>query len=793
MLKREIVRPPEHIYPADEWRIVEQRWPGEFLDRTETAFSLSNGYLGVRGTLEEGRPALSPGTFVNGFHETWPINHAEHAYGLATTGQTIVNVPDATGFGLYVDDEPLFLPVANLREYRRVLDFRAGTLTREVQWSTPSGAHVLVRSCRLVSFEHRHVMAMWYEVTLLTHAAPVVLTSQVVNRQDTTPAGAGVSTDDPRLAHRFDHRVLEPHIARADGDRIVLGYRTANSHMSLAVAVDHVVQVEDRHEWSTTVSPDTSALVLSVDATPERPIRLWKYVAYHSSRSAPPEELVERAERTVRRVSRNGFEALASAQRDNLDQFWSRADVQVTAPEVGARLQQAVRWNLFQLGQASWRAEGAGIPAKGLTGQAYEGQYFWDAEVFVLPFLSYTQPRIVRNLLRFRHSMLDQARARARVLDLDGALFPWRTINGEEASAYYQAGTAQYHINADIAHAVEKYVRVRDDVGFLVEAGAEILIETARMWADLGFYRDDGRFSIHGVTGPDEYTTVVDDNVYTNLMARKNLRTASRAFRRLQQERPADAAALAERLRLTEAEVAGWDRAAEAMYVPYDDVAGIHPQDSTFLDKEPWDLEHTPAERFPLLLHFHPLVIYRHRVIKQADVVLAMLLLGDEFTQEQKRRNFEFYDPLTTGDSSLSSAVQSIIAAEIGEDERSMEYFRQALLMDLADVAGNVSDGIHIAAAGGVWMGLVFGFGGVRDHGGRLTFTPHLPPIWDTLAFRLRFQARTVRVELDHRTERYALEDGDALEVEVRGAPYKLMVGDPLELSVPRPTPTSSH
>jgi alpha,alpha-trehalose phosphorylase len=336
------------------------------------------------------------------------------------------------------------------------------------------------------------------------------------------------------------------------------------------------------------------------------------------------------------------------------------------SPTIAVRAQQAIRWNLFQLAQATWRAEGSGVPAKGLTGGAYDGHYFWDTEAYVVPFLAYTQPRTARNLLRFRHSMLPKARDRAATLGQRGATFPWRTINGEEASAYYQAGTAQYHLNADIAYAIRRYVDVRGDDQFLVEAGSELLVETARMWEDLGFYGADGRFHIHGVTGPDEYTAVVNDNAYTNLMARLNLRYAASAVRRLEADHPAAFAALVAAVGLDPSEADAWDRAAGLMHVPYDDARGITPQDETFLDREVWDLEATPAEQFPLLLHFHPLSIYRRQVLKQADVVMAMFMLGNEFTRDLKRRNFEYYDALTTGDSSLSASIQSIVAGEIG-------------------------------------------------------------------------------------------------------------------------------
>jgi alpha,alpha-trehalose phosphorylase len=462
MLKREFATPPEHVYPPDEWRVVERRFDDEHRERGETVFALSNGFLGVRGTYEEGRPALEPGTFVNGFHETWPILHAEEAYGLATTGQTIVNVPDATIIKLYVDDEPLYLPTARLRHYERVLDMRAGTLTREVEWSTDAGKHVRVRSSRIVSFEHRHVLAMSYEVTLLNDGGPVVLSSQVLNRQDARleDERPGTRREDPRLARRFTQRVLNGQVVEHEDHRILLGYATAHSGMTLGIGVDHVVECADPHGVEVTAGVDLGKVVVTADLTPGTTLRLVKLATYQSSTAVPSRELVDRCRRTLARTVREGFDALVASQRANLDRFWDRADVRIDVPDDPVRAQQAVRWNLFQLCQASWRAEGSGIPAKGLTGQAYEGHDFWDAEIYVLPFLAYTQPRIARNLLRFRYAMLDTARARARTMSQRGAMFPWRTINGEEASAYYQAGTAQYHINADIAHAIQRYVDV---------------------------------------------------------------------------------------------------------------------------------------------------------------------------------------------------------------------------------------------------------------------------------------------------------------------------------------------
>src|SRR3954447_4151136 len=644
MLKRSVEPPPEHLFPTDEWRLREARWSEPYYKRAETAFALGNGYLGIRGTHDEGRPVGAAGTFVNGFHETWRIIHAEDAYGLARTGQTIVNVPDPSVIRLYVDDEPLYIPTARLRSYERVLDMQAGTLTRELEWATPAGRHVIVRSCRLVSLRHRHLAAISYEVLVKDGDAPVVISSLVVNRQDARPDRRRRRGAAPRLATDIPHKVLNADVVELQDERMLLGYRTTNSRMTLGVGIEHVIESAAPYETAATLDGETGELLLSVEAERGVPIRLVKLVSYQSSRSETPRELVERCGRALNRARSGGFDALRTAQREHLDRFWDRADVRVEAGRTNARLQQAIRWNLFQVAQATWRAEGAGVPAKGLTGQAYEGHYFWDTEVYLIPYLAYTHPRVARNLLRFRTSMLPYARERARELGLRGALFPWRTINGEEASAYYQAGTAQFHIDADVVYALQRYANITGDDDCLFDVGAETLVETARLWEDLGFHADDGRFHIHSVTGPDEYTTVVNDNTYTNVMATLNLRFAAATVRRLQRERPRLLAALVHELGLRLEELDAWERAADAMHVPFDAGRGINPQDANFLERERWPFETTPAEHYPLLLHYHPLTIYRHQVIKQADVVLAMFLLGDQFTDELKRANFDYYD-----------------------------------------------------------------------------------------------------------------------------------------------------
>jgi alpha,alpha-trehalose phosphorylase len=770
---------PSQVYPVDEWRLVERRFSRKLLPRVETLFALANGYLGMRGNHEEGRPAHEHGTFIAGFHETWPIVHAEEAFGLAKTGQTIVNVPDAQLIKLYVDDEPLFLPTAHLSSYERILDMREGVLYRSLVWETASGKQVRVRSRRLISLRHRHLAAFQYEVTVLNADAPIVISSQLLNREDADAPDEPHMKVDPRTSRSFADRVLEQRLKRVEDARLILGYRTTSSRMTLACGVDHVIETGNDYQLASDATEDLGKVVYIIEAQAGEPVSLTKYATYHTSRNVPARELVDRASRVLRRAVDLGIDSLVATQRELVGQFWDRCDVVVAdQPEI----QQAVRWNLFQLMQASERAEGEGIPAKGLTGSGYEGHYFWDIEIFVLPFLSYTEPRIAKNLLRFRHSMLPKACDRARELSHVGALYPWRTITGDEASAYYAAGTAQYHLNADIAFAIKRHVDITADLELLADGGAEILLQTARLWEDLGFYDDDGVFHLHSVTGPDEYTTVVNDNAYTNLMARQNLRYAADVLDLMQEAEPDRYRMLCRDAHLQPDEPAAWRRAADAMYVPYDEKRGVHPQDAHFLEREVWDFEGTPPEKYPLLLHYHPLVIYRHQVIKQADVILAMFLLGDEFSHEQKARNFAYYDPLTTSDSSLSPPVHAIAAAEIGEAAAALDHFRLALFMDLADVGANVDHGVHVASAGGVWQALVSGFGGLRDYDGQVSFDPRLPREWTGLSFPLQVRGQRFDVEITHEEIAFRLRDGEGLEVTVRGTDVTLVAGERVAL-----------
>jgi alpha,alpha-trehalose phosphorylase len=479
---------------------------------------------------------------------------------------------------------------------------------------------------------------------------------------------------------------------------------------------------------------------------------------------------------------RSGWEGHVAGQRAYLDDVWRRADVELDGdPE----LQQAVRFALFQVVQAATRAEQRAIPAKGLTGRGYDGHTFWDAEAYTLPVLTYTAPTAARDELSWRHSTLPLGRLRAHDLRLRGAAFPWRTIRGEECSGYWPAGTAAFHVNADIADAVRRYVAATGDREFEQGPALELLVETARLWASLGHHDAQGRFRIDGVTGPDEYTALVDNNVFTNLMAARNLRTAADVASRY----PERAAAL----EVDRAEIASWRAAADAIVVPFDAELGVTAQSEGFTRYRPWDFDGTPPENYPLLLHYPYYLLYSRQVVKQADLVFALYACGDTFDREQKRRDFEFYDAITVRDSSLSASIQAIVAAEVGYVDLAYEYLRETALVDLHDLSGNTADGLHLAALSGTWLAVVAGFGGMRDHGETLSFMPALPAAISRLTFRLVYRGRELCIEIGTGRVRYELSAGDAIDVLHRGVPVALRPGQPVELEWDATTPTGPN
>ncbi|MFD7644032.1 glycoside hydrolase family 65 protein [Kitasatospora sp. NPDC059795] len=759
---------PSESFTVDPWGINEHGLdlPGQA--RAESVFALSNGHIGLRGNLDEGEPHGLPGTYLNGVFELRPLPYAESGYGFPESGQSVINVTNGKLIRLLVDDEPFDLRYGELRSHRRSLDFRDGILHREAEWTSPAGRTVRVSSRRMVSLTQRAVCAIDYTVEAVDGPVRIVLQSELVANEQLPGGGDG----DPRAA-----AVLEAPLAaesrHADGTKGVLVHRTRFSGLRVAAGIDHMIDGPERIDTAAEASEDQARITVTTVLNTGQKLRLVKFVAYGWSATRSLPAVRDQVEAALTAARYTGWDGLVAEQKEFLGKFWSDNDVEI---EGDVELQQAVRFALFHVLQAGARSEERAIPAKGLTGPGYDGHSFWDTETFVLPVLTYCLPEAVKQALRWRHTTLPMARERAAQLGLAGAVFPWRTIRGEECSGYWPAGTAAFHIGADIAAAVVRYVRASGDTEFERTHGLELLVETARMWRSLGHHDAKGNFRIEGVTGPDEYSAVADNNVFTNLMAQSNLwNAADTALKHLRE---------ATALGVDTEEAAAWRDAADKMFIPYDEQLGVHPQADGFTDHQLWDFDTTPPEKYPLLLHYPYFDLYRKQVVKQADLVLAMQVRGDAFTPEQKARNFAYYESLTVRDSSLSACTQAVIAAEVGQLDLAYDYTAEAALMDLHDLGGNTRDGLHMASLAGAFIALVAGFGGLRDRDEQLSFRPRLPAGLQRLCFAMNVREHLLRVDITHATTTYTLCRGSVLTVLHDDEPVRIDTGKP----VSRPT-----
>ena len=758
-------------FDTQSWRYVETGFEAERAACNESLFAVGNGYLGVRGYFDEGYPGpvanATRAAFLNGVYESLPIEYDESAYGFARNCHRIASVPRHR-FSLQLDGHWFSLAEGEVLSQYRFLDFRSGQYQRHLTWRSPTGHTVKLTFTRAASLTQRSLMLARLTVESVDYAGPMRLVTVLETGQ-----GTGNDIDDPRKGGSIPASHWQRVRQEQTESMSTVQYRTRNSQLQMAAAmvsscgnaggepIESDVELGNRFDLEVRAGERYS---------------LETVVAYVDSRATSAEELVSRAWSLASDGMNTGLQALLTEQEAFLDRFWSNADIEIDSDD-GA--QYAARFALFHLLQSTGTDGISSIAAKGVTGSGYDGHYFWDAETYVFPFWLFSDPQVAKNLLQYRISTLPAAKQRARELGHErGALFAWRTIGGEECSSFFPAGTAQYHINADIAYASRSYVRITGDQAILREGLAELILETARIWIGLGTFSDEGRFEIFSVTGPDEYTAVVDNNYYTNKLAQMHLSWAVEVARLMKTEWPEDYRRLAGAIELGEDEPAVWQRAADHMHLPYDERLRIIAQDDNFLQKPKWDFANVPGDKYPLLLHFHPLVIYRHQVLKQPDALLALVLEGESEDLDLKRRCYDYYESICTHDSTLSTCMHGVLASEIGYHHQAYDYFRNTLRVDLDDDHKNTYYGVHTAAMGGIWMGAVQGFAGLRYGQGRLSFKPALPEQWRSLTFKVRYRQRQLRVTLKADATHYELLEGDALTIEHHGQPLSLTQGE---------------
>lgn len=761
------------IYPFEPWNVTEDHLDLAMNYRNETTFALSNGYIGTRGTHEEAydfdeQHGLE-GNFLNGLYEQEHVRYGEWNFGFPTESQTILNVPNCKTIRLVVDGEPMDIRTGTLQNYRRTLDMKHGQVVRSFEWTSPNGKTVRVENIRFVSLAHKNRMAQRYSVTPVNFSGTLTLHSaldaDVENHTRTT---------NPLVDYGPFGRHLLPDALTADDKTMTCQSTAVNSKLAMACGSVHLLSeaaAATRHQTN-----DVDAWIeYDFAAKQGHTITLEKLTVYTDSLDMDKDAMLPFVNEELTAFAADGYDKEFAAHAALMKHFWETADIRVDGD---VPLQQGLRFNLYHIMQASGRDGRTGMGAKGLSGEGYEGHYFWDTEMYVLPVFVYTQPELARSLLDYRYSTLDKARDRARVLGHPiGALYPWRTINGEEASTYFPLGTAQYHINADVAYAFQLYVAVTNDIDYLADKAAEVLCETARVWADVGCFAEcrGGKYCICSVTGPDEYNAIVDNNFYTNLMAQQNLYAAVNALETLKEQRPDAYQKLIKKIHLDPDEPAQWKKTADAMYFAYDEKRQVYLQDDGFMLRKPWDDSRIPPEKRHLLYeNYHPLFIYRQRMSKQADAIMGMMLYSALFTDEELLRNYDFYQTVTLHHSSLSTCIFGILASRIGRHEDAYTYFAQSARMDLDDYHDNFYAGIHAANMAGTWQSIVFGFAGLRLVNGVPEFKFYIPEAWNGYHFTVKIKESVLAVDVLPDGWTITLQSGDAVNFLVEGKPYEL-------------------
>ncbi|MHB8129644.1 MAG: glycoside hydrolase family 65 protein [Mobilitalea sp.] len=729
----------------------------------ETVFHNANGYIGVRSNFEEGYPEgfdTIRGSYINGFYDIADMRQAESLYGLVEDKQTMLNVADTQTILLFIDGEKFNLFEGTILKSKRMLDMEKGITTRNIVWRSTSGKEVEITIKRMTSFCQLSLFTIEYVVKALNFDGKIEFQSyhigEVMNYSN---------EDDPRVA-KESGKYLIPMQAMIEEEVSYLTSHTSKSGLSVCTGVAH--QLSKKGTIITKNEEQKHCAICNIQASicNNETITLVKYTVF--SDSIRQKDYIANAKVEMSKAQSVPLDQLYEAQSLYLKEYWDNCHLEIIGDD---DLTEAVNYNMYQLIQSVGKDEYCNITAKGLSGEGYEGHYFWDTEMYIEPFFNLTEPAITKNLISFRYNTLKQAKENAKILGhVKGALFPWRTIMGKECSGYFPSGTAGYHINGDIAYSIISYYLATKDLDFIAEKGAEIIFETARLWLDVGNY-SKGTFRINEVTGPDEYTCMVNNNYYTNVSAQYNLKWAVKFYSMLME---ADQLEAAIRIGITQKEIKEFEQAAEAMYLPYDENLKINPQDDSFLDKKRWDMENTPKENYPLLLHYHPLHLYRHQVCKQADTVLAHFIFEDAQSMETIHNSFDYYEKVTTHDSSLSTCIFSIMASKLGLEEKAYEYFGDSAKLDLFNTHKNTKDGIHTANMGGNFMAIVYGFAGLRIKEDGIYFAPAIPKQWDEYKFQINYEDSQIKVKVNMIESIYTLVKGTPKLINVYGKCYEL-------------------
>lgn len=723
------------------WLMTIEGWNPQQEPGIEAVLALVNGYGGTRAAIEEGSSSSVPATFLNGVFDaaTQEVAQAGATPGfqvIAAPTPELVVAPDWSRLRILADDQPLTIERAELIEQRRTLDLHHGVLLRE--WRLRHGDRTTrLRSLRFASLHDRHILAQVLEITPENWEGQLTIEAIV----------EGAVTNEGNTQHLVNHQTSVL-------DRgMLLTTETSEQQIKLCFATSAELHGIDAMSQRITTA---QSLIQrwTITATQGHPVTLHKLVTVFTSRD--DDDPASRAAERLVATLEEGLPGLLDQSKDAWAARWRTADVTISGDE---EIQRQTRFAIYHLiGSANPEDEHASPGARSLTGERYKGHVFWDTEIFVFPFFVYTHPPTARALLMYRYHTLPAARDKARAHGYRGALYAWEsTDSGVDVTppfVYNSAGERleiltgiqEHHISADIAYALWQYWHATQDEEFLLSAGAEMLLEMARFWASRVERGDDGRYHIRTVIGPDEFHEHADDNAYTNRMASWVLQRGLEIVDWLKAEHPQRWHELATQTSFADDELATWRGVADGLVDNFDPATGLFEQHRGYYDLEYIDLQsYEPRNTtMDVLLGWQRLT--KTQIIKQADVVMLLFLLGDRYPREIHETNFRFYEPRTSHDSSLSPSFHALAAARLGETDLARRYFTKAANIDLDFTRGvTAAGGVHIAALGGMWQALAFGFGGMFVEANGLRFEPHVPDDWGELGFTIQWRGSTLR------------------------------------------------
>ncbi|TRO65202.1 glycoside hydrolase family 65 protein [Christiangramia sabulilitoris] len=753
---------------ADAWSIIEEEFDPGRVKSSESLFSIGNGAMGQRANFEERFSGPSfQGSYIGGVFYPDKTKVGWWKNGYPEYFAKVLNAPNWIGINVFVNNEALDLHTCKeVKNFRRELNMKEGFLSRSFEAVLPNGVEIQVKSLRFLSIVNDELGAIKYEVTPLNSDAVIQFEPYL---------DGSITNTDANWEERF-WKTLE---VTTDKDKGFIVSKTLKTEFHVGTYMkSEIFQNGDRIELSPEINTgdDTVSFTYTIKANKGESAGIIKYAGYVTDMNHKRADLVQAATMVLKKAEEQGFDNLRKAQKEAWASIWEMADITIAGD---VKAQQGIRFNIFQLNQTYLgKDERLNIGPKGFTGEKYGGSTYWDTEAYCIPFYMATKDqKVARKLLSYRYNHLEKAKENAEKLGFTNgaALYPMVTMNGEESHNEWEITFEEIHRNGAMVFAIYNYVRFTGDFSYIPEKGLEVMIAIARFWHQRANYsKHKDKYVILGVTGPNEYENNVNNNWYTNYIAKWCIEYCLEMLDKVKDSYEEDYLRVMGLTSVSDDELAQWKKVADNMYFPYSEEHGVYLQQDGFLDKEIIPVSELGKTQRPINQKWSWDRILRSCYIKQADVLQGFYFFADHFSKEDLKKHFDYYEPLTVHESSLSPCVHSIQAALLGRMEQAYEFYVRTSRLDLDDYNKEVEEGCHITSMAGTWMSIVEGFGGMRVEDDKLSFKPQIPEQWDAYSFKINFRDRIIKVHVSEEQTRFSLEGQESLEILVNGKTLKI-------------------